>query len=83
MDEGQVLYKLCSFIFFTEGFNEDFQLVVKHLQLVPMQEKTSTNEILWISDSYFANMKSLGGKIGSFLSNRAPGKAKVILLQEN
>jgi hypothetical protein len=32
--------------FFTEGFNEDFQLVVKHLQPVPMQEKRSTDEIL-------------------------------------
>jgi hypothetical protein len=29
----------------TEGFNEDFQLVVKHLQLIPMQEKISTDEI--------------------------------------
>jgi hypothetical protein len=66
--------------FFTEGFNDDFQLVVKHLQLVPMQEKTSTDEILCISDSFFTNMKSLGGNIGGFL---APGKAKVILLQEN
>jgi len=71
------------FGFFTEGFSEDFQLVVKHLQLVPMQEKTSTNEILWISDSFFANMTSLGGKIGGFLNNRVPGKAKVSLLQEN
>jgi hypothetical protein len=32
---------------------------------------------------FFTNMKSLWGNIGGFLSNRAPGKAKVILLQEN
>ena len=68
---------------FTEGFNEDFQLMVKHLQLVPTQEKTSTDEIFGISNSFFINMKSLGGKIGGFLSNRAPETSIVILLQEN
>jgi len=76
-------YINCAADFFTAGCNEDFQLVVKHLQLVPMQEKISTDEICELVTFFFTKMKSLGGYIGGFLSNRVPGKAKVILLQEN
>jgi hypothetical protein len=40
----QVLH-VVQLAFFTQGANEDFQLVVEYLQLVPMQEKTGTHEI--------------------------------------
>lgn len=39
----QVLHILRSLLFFTQGVNEDFQLVVEHLQLVPMQGETDAD----------------------------------------
>ena len=51
-----------AWFFFTEGFNEDFQLVVKHLQSVPMQEKIRTCEIRWIGDPFFHKYEISLGK---------------------
>jgi len=49
-------YINCAADFFTEGFNDDFQLVVKHLQLVPMEEKISTVKICELVTFFFSQI---------------------------
>jgi hypothetical protein len=54
------------------GVNEDFQLVVELLELVPMKGKTGTNEILSELVTLFSKYELPWGRMVGFLSDGAP-----------